>query len=223
MHSKYYNKAGQEVPSVTTVMKVFYKDGLLEWANYIGRIGQDYKDTLNKKAILGTYVHEIIESDLLGKEPNVIPSLGIVKEAQDIANKFKCLRSELYISNIQTEVSLSSPTYGGTLDLLCDMKINEEEVKVLGDFKTSKTVYDSQFIQLGAYLNLVKLNLPEVYEQIKYCMIFSIGKESVKMQWITKEKCEEYFTKLFLSLLEVYNIWQKIQQDKNLLFTVKDY
>lgn len=222
MHTKYYNTKGKEVPSVTTVMKVFYKEGLMEWANFIGRQGQDYKNTLSQKATLGTYVHELIEADLLNKQPEILQTLGVVKEAQTIANKFKCVKEDLVISNVQSELSLSSETYGGTLDLICDIQIDGKPVKILGDFKTSKTVYESQFIQLGAYLNLIKLNLPSIYKQIKYCMIFSITKEKVKVQYVTKANCEKYFTSLFLSLLDVYMTWQKIKNSTK-LFSIKDY
>ena len=58
MHTQYYNSKHEEVPSVTTVLKILYKEGLLEWSNYIGKKGIDYTKFMEEKANLGTAVHE---------------------------------------------------------------------------------------------------------------------------------------------------------------------
>lgn len=218
MHGKYYNSENKEVPSVTTVMSIMNKDGLIRWANFIGKHGIDYERFLREKADFGSVVHELIESDLLEKEPCIIGYQQYMDDAMELVNKFKIVKQDLAISNIQSEVSLSCDTYGGTLDIICDIMTENGPVTVLGDFKTSKTVYDTQFIQLGAYLNLVKINMPEVYDKIQLCAIFSITKEKITIKYISKENCELYFTKLFLSLLNVYTAWETIKATRKEIF-----
>lgn len=211
MHTKYYNSKNEEVPSVTNIMKVFYKEGLLEWANYIGKKNIDYTKFLEEKANLGTAVHESLEASLEHRKSAIIGTNEFLKEVESIVNKFTVVKDVMKISNVKTELSMSSDRYGGTCDLLCDLIINGDNVRILGDFKTSKTVYITQFIQLGGYLNLIKENLPDEYEKIRYCMIFSITKDKVKVQWISKEDCERYFTKFFFKLLDVYEGWKQIE------------
>lgn len=211
MHTKYYNSKHEEVPSVTNILKVFYKEGLLEWSNYIGKKGIDYTKFLEEKAILGTAVHESIEADLDHRKCTIIGTDSFLKNVDDIVSKFSIAKEGLKITNPRTEISLSSERFGGTCDLICDLTINGDEVRILGDFKTSKTVYITQFIQLGGYLYLIKENLPDEYKKIKYCMIFSITKEKVKVKWVSKEDCERYFTDFFFKLLDVYERWKQIE------------
>ena len=223
MHTDYFNSAGQQVPSVTTVLKIMNKDGIIEWANAIGKRGIDYKRFLENKANFGSLVHELVESDLLNKEPVVIGFERMMEEAMDMVKKFQLVKTDLQISNVQSELSLTCDTYGGTIDIICDIVSGDSNITILGDFKTTKTVYDTQFIQLGAYLNLVKINMPEVYERIKQCVIFSITSDKITMRYISREDCEKYFTSLFMSLLDVYNAWNNIQTIRNDLFKSKLY
>ena len=68
-HPDYYNKDNIKVPSVTTIMKIFYKEGLLEWSNSLGRRGISYTKFMNDRAVLGTRIHTIIEAMVKGEEP----------------------------------------------------------------------------------------------------------------------------------------------------------
>ena len=218
MHSKYYNADNKEVPSVTTVLNILNKDGLIRWANLIGKRGIDYERFLQDRANFGSVVHELIESDLLNKEPCIIGYQQYMADAMELVDKFKLVKQDLAIANVMSEVSLSCDSYGGTLDIICDIATECGPITVLGDFKTSKTVYDTQFIQLGAYLNLVKINMPEVYDKIQQCVIFSITKDKILLKYISKENCEKYFTTMFLSLLEVYKAWNTIKDLRSELF-----
>lgn len=223
MHTEYHNKNGDIVPSVTTVMKIMQKEGLIEWSNYIGKRGIDYKRFLDDCARFGSLVHELVESDLLNKEPLIIGFENMLDDAMDLVNKFKSVKADLQISNVQSEVSLSCDSYGGTIDIICDIVTGNSNVTILGDFKTSKTVYETQFIQLGAYLNLVKINMPEVYNNIQQCVIFSITKDKITMRYISKDDCERYFTKIFLHLLNVYTSWEHIKTIRSDIFKSKTY
>lgn len=223
MHVPYFNSKHEEVPSVTMVLKLLYKDGLLEWANYIGKRGIDYTRFLNDRANFGSLIHEMLEADLTDRKPNVICGENILVEAKEVIEKFKILKSDLKISNVQTEISMSCEDYGGTADLICDIETEDGPVKILGDFKTSKTIYDTQFVQLGAYLNLIKINMPETYEAIKLCAIITVSRDKVVMKYLTKENCEKYFTTMFLKLLDTYNAWDTIKKERSDLFKSKSY
>ena len=223
MHSDYYNSKHEPVPSVTTVLKILYKDGLLEWANLIGRRGINYTRFLADKATFGSLVHELVESDIMGSEPNVIGLNNYMNDAMELVRKFKVVKDDLHITNAITELPLVCETYGGTIDLICDIETTEGPIKILGDFKTSKTVYETQFIQLGGYLNLIKLNRPELYEAIQQCVIFSITKEKVLMRYIAKEDCETYFTSMFLDLLAIYTKWKNVRTTYKTLYKSKMY
>lgn len=211
MHTKYYNEKKEEVPSVTTVLKILYKDGLLEWANGLGKRNIDYTRFLNSRALMGTLVHNMIEARYKGESVLALPGRE-VNEAEDCVNKFMVCSDEIKISNITTERSLSCDNYGGTLDLLCDAELEGQKVRVLGDFKTSKTVYLTQFIQLGAYLELIKINDPKEYDAIDICAIFSITRDKVIMRWLSKEDCYTRFVPMFYNLLNVYNSWNELKK-----------
>jgi hypothetical protein len=223
MHQDYYNDKNEKVPSVTTVLKILNKDGLLHWSNYIGKRGIDYEKYLNEKALFGTLVHELLESDLTNREPTVIGFDRYMSEAMELVQKFKVVKSDLQISNVITEIPLVCDTYGGTIDLICDIATTSGNIKILGDFKTSKTVYETQFIQLGGYLNLLKIQKPEIYDEIKQCVIFSITKSKIVMRYITKEECEQHFTSMFLSLLDVYHKWENAKAVYKTIYKSKTY
>ena len=99
MHSDYFNSKNEPVPSVTTVLKILYKDGLLEWSNIIGRRGISYTKFLEDRATFGSLVHELIESDIVGKDPAILGMDKYMNEAIDLVRKFKVVKEDLCISN----------------------------------------------------------------------------------------------------------------------------
>lgn len=207
MHSRYFNSKGNEVPSVTTVLNVLNKEGLLEWSNNLGKRGIDYKSFLESKANLGSLVHECIEAELKQVAPAIITNTATLNKVKEYVNTFKTVKEGLKISNAETEVSLSCEEFGGTLDLICDIALLNRTVTVLADFKTSKQPYITQFIQLAGYLELLKRNNHPKYDKIEWCMIISITDKKYKIQYISKENTERFFTNVFLNLLHVYNSW----------------
>ena len=63
----YFNKAGQRLPSVTTIISRFKESGgLIHWAWNLGREGQDYRQVRDEAADAGTLAHAMIEEDNLG-------------------------------------------------------------------------------------------------------------------------------------------------------------
>ena len=62
-----YHINGRGIPSVTEILSFVDNDGLISWANRIGRQGLNNKDVANKAAEFGTMVHESIEMYLKKK------------------------------------------------------------------------------------------------------------------------------------------------------------
>lgn len=207
-HPDYYNKDNIKVPSVTTIMKIFYKEGLLEWSNSLGRRGISYTKFMNDRAVLGTRIHTIIEAMVKGEEP-LKPLFKTFNddEVELAINKFKTKGYHVMFEDVRTEVSMSCDDYGGTIDILGSLKTQNGSIYMLGDFKTSKAIHYTQFIQLGGYLNLIKINEPETYDKIQICAIINVNKDDCKIKYVSKEVCETYFTKFFLCLLDAYKIW----------------
>ncbi len=212
MHSKYINSNNKEIPSVTTVINTLNKEGLMEWANAIGKKGIDYKTFLENKAFLGSVTHELIEAYLNKVEPSVLCSMYILNKAKESLESFKVANNSLQIDNLETELSLSCEDYGGTMDIICDLLLEHRKVTVLADFKTSKKPYLSQFIQLGGYLELLKRNNHPRYSNIEYCMIISVTDKGCKIQYMKREYIEKYFIRVFLNLLDVYNSWNEAKR-----------
>lgn len=212
MHPEYFNKQGTKVPSVTTVMKIMTKPGIIEWANLIGKQGKTYGPYLNELAVYGTCNHNAIEALLMGKPQPIIINDKMEKEIKESVRKVKLLVDDLHLTNCQTELSLTSAEFGGTMDLIADMQtIDGKVVKLLGDFKTSKKVYSSHFLQLGGYLELLRLTKPDIFKSIEVCAIILIKHDKVGITYMPKELCYNTFTPLFLKLLELYKLHNAVE------------
>ena len=54
-HKPYYDDNGNELPSVTQVIKLLNHKGLIQWANYIGMRHISYNDYINLVIIVPTH------------------------------------------------------------------------------------------------------------------------------------------------------------------------
>jgi hypothetical protein len=130
-----YEVNGRQYPSVTTVLK---NVGLTP------DLSMTDPKILERKRIIGTEVHKVIELDLQDDLDGYDPIL----EPYIIA--WKQFRADLAIKLIETELPIFSARYGycGKLDLLADFSGG----KGLFDFKTS-SVIDTKGVplQLAAY------------------------------------------------------------------------
>lgn len=147
--SSTYIKDGIVVPRVTEILsKMMHDDRLMYWANSLGFKGIKYKDALNKAANIGTNSHSAIELFLREKlqiDDN-IPFLGFLAW-------YNVVSEQNTIKPIFIEHSLVCKYFGGTLDALLDIggKL------YLTDFKTSNHVRLSYFLQLAAYMYMLKV------------------------------------------------------------------
>lgn len=162
-----WDKKLQLVPSVTTVLKVWPKPGLVRWAqdqmvlaaltltrgadesdkDFLRRVRQDAFQQVDDAADIGTLVHDACEQHYKGRTvpeqfaPHVA---GVVAEVADMFPHVNDWVSESYFahpSGFGGMIDLHSPSTGITVDF----KGKD------GDFSDGKKLAYDQYIQLAAY------------------------------------------------------------------------
>ena len=163
---------GEYVPSVTTITGLEDKPNLIQWAadltlrwsvanwNLLGSKGDRegfnagryrWRDERDERALIGTEAHEWIEADML--DSWAYPELG--EEAAQIIEQYQDLRNthELVGQDIERTAWNHTDGWAGTLDFGGTV----DGVPTLGDWKTSKGLWDAHRMQLAA------LSKAEVY------------------------------------------------------------
>ena len=165
-----YHINGRGIPSVTELLSFIDSEGLIAWANRIGRQGQDNKEVASKAAEFGTMAHKSIEMYLKRKPvENDNVCLQSFKEWWDGVNK--CHRVKV----LGQEQVLIGEYFAGTYDLL----ISIDDKPYLIDFKTSNHVGYKYFMQLAAYRYLL-YTLKNI--NINGCIILQFDKKEPKFR-----------------------------------------
>lgn len=155
----YYTKDGSRVPGTTTIISntnLGSIEGLLAWANRLGKEGKSHDEERGKAADAGTACHEMAECHAKG-----VPFDGskypqeILEKALGAFDAFKAWADQTNLKIAHSEVALVSEVYryGGTLDC---MLVNGR--LALGDYKTSNSIRVGMLCQLAAYRNLWEEN-----------------------------------------------------------------
>lgn len=208
-HKKYYNSKGEEVPSVTTILKLL-NNNLDGWANYMGLRGVNTKLYTQQRADYGTYVHSLCEKFFKREFPSNIDDFEVDTEFMTYGEFHILYQKLLLIEELfrrrgyefhSCEHSLTCDTYGGTIDLIFYNKTTDEFI--IADFKTSKNVYSKYFIQLAGYTSLFRI---EHGYRLKAVCIILIDKPADDKDFITIRKVEknEYNINIFNDLLNIY-------------------
>ena len=144
-----YTINGVWYPRVTKIVSIKAKPALL-W--FYGE-AENYKAAQNittKSAEEGTLVHEVVEAILLGKEPEIDPS---------ILPAVTAFRNFLERNNVQTapewverRILHTDHRYAGTIDALA---LLDGKFGVL-DIKTSQGIYRDYNLQTAAYVEALK-------------------------------------------------------------------
>jgi hypothetical protein len=153
---------GTRVPGTTTVIGACHLgsiDGLLGWANSLGRQGKDHKEERDKAADAGSACHEMV--DCRAKKIPFDPSSyqpQAIEKATGAFNAYLSWERQTNLRIVESELPLVSERYryGGTLDA---MLVNG--LLSLGDWKTSNSLRASMLCQLAAYRNLWEENRPD--------------------------------------------------------------
>lgn len=199
-HTVYLNKKNIEVPSATTVLKVINKPALSYWANSLGFKHQSIKKVLDETSAIGTDFHDMLSNYTMGK----IISGEHLNDAITLFLAFKEWAENNSYKTIISETSLCNEDFGGTLDAVS--YINDELCVV--DYKTSKNIYSSMFLQLAGYSLLLKENLPETYSKVEKFGIISVSiKNGIQTKFVTKKELEKKYVPVFKKLLAFFQAW----------------
>ena len=135
--------------SVTEVLKVINKGGLVSWANKQGLKGVDTAKALEAAASVGTETHAMIEAHLKGEKQKPASPKAMV-----CFRKYLDWHEKNKPQLIASEIALVSERYqyGGCLDAL--LSINGRTC--LMDWKTSKRPYPDHGYQIAAYGRLLE-------------------------------------------------------------------
>jgi hypothetical protein len=201
---------GHYVPRVTSILSdMLNEEYLMGWSNYLGFKRQKYKQVLEEAALKGSYTHESIENYIQnGIEPDInsmpVQCQNAVENAFQSFMLWWSIISKNEVEVIYEEKPLVCEWYGGTLDLL--LKINGKIY--LFDFKTSNHPSYKYFIQLSAYINILK----EQYNiEVDGCGIIMLDKTQVHFDEIMIDLSDEWDKKYidhcketFFSLVYAY-------------------
>lgn len=158
----YRLKDGTRVPGTTTIISNCHLgsiDGLLVWANNLGKEGKSHEAERDKAADAGTACHEMAECYAKGTTfDGSRYSPEILRRGAGAFDAFRKWADQTKLRIYAAERPLVSEAcrYGGTLDcVLVDGKL------ALGDYKTSNSIRVGMLCQLAAYSNLWRENHPE--------------------------------------------------------------
>jgi hypothetical protein len=207
-HQKYFDKDGNQVYGVTTILSMLDKPALMFWAWNQGKAGLDLRKTKEKAADIGTLAHFLAECHLKGNEPDLDEfSKDNISKAENAFLAFLDWEKKSGLKLIDSELQLSCPTmpYGGTIDIYAEIGGK----KCLCDLKTSKGIYPEMKIQMTAYAHLLEWHDRPVEE----IHLIRIDKENGNFEWHKYQP--ETLTnewELFKLLCKAYPLYKKINK-----------
>lgn len=200
-HVEYLNSFGIEVPSATTVLKILNKPFLTKWANIMGFKRRNIDDILNQTSNIGNIVHAVIYSYLMNYFHIWIGTDYEREVAIRHLDKFITWKKAREIEPIFMEKQFVSDLFGGTTDFygLVDGKLT------ILDFKTSKKVYSSMFLQLAAYCIMLEAEGFKV-EQVG---IVLVNETKCTSKIVDRTYIDRYIP-IFKALVELFHKWYDI-------------
>lgn len=154
-----------KLPRITKILSFIDSEGLIDWANAMGRKGLNNQTILEKAANAGTIAHESIERFLKYNEEPVDRVVAF--------ESFKKWYNDVWMKNTVTilgqEERMTCELFTGTYDLL--LKINDKIY--LMDFKTSNHVHYKYCMQLAAYRYMLRKNKGI---ELSGCIILQLNK-----------------------------------------------
>lgn len=204
-HSEYFNEKGVQVPSATTVLKLINKPSLQKWANIMGFKRQNTDIILERSADIGTVVHALIEKFMMKREYEYKETKYHDKELiASYLDNFLSWYKKNEVTPIDMEIHMTHELYGGTVDFYGD--VNGK--KTILDFKTSKAFYETMYLQLGAYVQMLEAKGNEV-EQVA---ILRVNQDKHAIKFKTREEIQPYID-CFNVLVDLFYQWSELSGD----------
>jgi len=154
----YFTEDGLKVPSVTTIIGRFKESGaLIRWAYSQGEQGVSLYEKRDAAADVGTYVHSMIEAFLTDGEVEVPSPAGMTPEnIERAASAYQAFRtwlegSRLKVTPLEQHFVSEAHRFGGTPDAIAD---EQDGTRSLLDWKSSRSFYSDQLVQVAAYREL---------------------------------------------------------------------
>lgn len=206
-HQDYVRPDGKIIPSVTTILKILNKPELVDWANYMGYKGISTKRVTEESAVTGSITHFLIERKCKKKiVPLYLARQGKYPEqVLHCYGLFKRWRKKYSPIFLYNELKVQTLQLGGTIDCIC--KIDEDVI--LLDFKTSKDIYPSMYLQLAAYYMLLLETKPHIAKMITKVAVLTLPKNSNNYKYILMdiEHLKEYYVPAYKKLYDFYIMW----------------
>ena len=174
----------------------------------------DHQKAAGKAADAGTIAHGMVETYLLGGEPEKIPEyLAAEKDVRDKAdNAYLAFLNWATQSNLkveQTELGLISERhgFGGTMD---GNIVTLNGKLAIADWKTSNGIYSDYLLQVAAYGLLWKENFPDrpIEAGFEIARFSKEGGSFEHRHWDNLADAEA----MFLLLVEAYKLDKKVAQ-----------
>ncbi len=152
---QYRNRAGERLPSVTTIISRFKDSGpLLYWANKVGMEGMTLDQARKPAADAGTMAHDLVEAHIHKlAEPVLEGPRETIDKARAAYEAYLNWSRMTNLEVLYTEVPLVSEKhqYGGRLDGVGMVRAMTGEKLALCDWKSSNALYADYLYQLAAY------------------------------------------------------------------------
>lgn len=210
--AKYRNGNGDVCPGVTTIVRElgWNTNTLVRWANKLGLQGIDSTKYVDDKASIGTLAHGLILADLSGgvfDKSNYTPNQ--ISQAENCLLSYYEWRKKRKLVPVFTERMLvhEELNYGGTPDYYGEV----DGVLSLIDYKTGKGIYAEYFIQVAAYVELIK-NAGHKVDDVRILSIPRSEDESFTEKIITPKQIDAGF-KIFRHLRAIYDLKSVIKKE----------
>lgn len=144
---------GKPLNGVTTVLGdiISKGDGIIHWAWKLGTEGKDWKNNRDDAGTKGTDIHSLVEDYVKDciTENDGLATQRITNDGVDPIKHFVEWAREQNVKFLVSEKNVYSRELwvGG----ICDLVLEIGGERYVGDVKTSKRIYWSQFLQMGAY------------------------------------------------------------------------
>lgn len=157
--NKIYTINGHSYCRVTKTLSVIAKNGLFGWYMKVGK--RKANTIIKRRQDLGTRVHKLFEDTLAGKKVSTEGMIEEIKEDMKLFNIFK-YNCDLKPEELEQRLWNDKYQYAGTADFIgkyttwkpyC-VRGHDRGFKddlVIGDWKTSRSIYDDYWLQLAAY------------------------------------------------------------------------
>ncbi len=197
-HRAYYLPDGSIAPSVTKVLGVVDKPGLLHWAWECGIQGKDYRVIRKHAFWLGTLTHHLIAYHLQGKKTGQLEyGQEELDKAEQLLARYQEWEHNHHLDPVMIETAMVSEKYGygGTFDLFAEL----DGELVLIDFKTGNSLYESYYYQLAAYQRL----LEEQGWPVARSILLRVDTDGVEEQ---SKPCLDTEFSIFMHCLSIYQL-----------------